>query len=106
MIFGSVCSGIEAASVAWKPLGWRASQFVQPHQHGDPFVKTTGLWLTGLPLLVPSNPVAGREQRCWKMAPGPDREKERSRTYPGIAEAMAAQWGSLPRQADLFAEAA
>ncbi len=78
-----------------KLVGRRASQFIQPHQHGDPFVKTTGLWLTGLPLLVPSNPVAGREQRCWKMAPGPDREKERSRTYPGIAAAFAAQWAPL-----------
>ena len=90
-----------------KLVGRRATQFVQPWMFGDGFVKTTGLWLTGLDPLTPTNVVAGRDQRCWRMSPGPEREKERSRTYPGIAEAMAAQWGvPAAAQADLFAEAA
>jgi len=46
-----------------------------------------------LPKLVPTNIVSGREARVHKMAPGPDRWKERSRTLPGIAAAMAEQWG-------------
>lgn len=42
---------------------------------------------------IPTNIVEGREQKCWKMAPGPDRAKKRSRTYYGIGQAMAEQWG-------------
>jgi len=80
---------------ALKLVRRRATQFVQPWWFGDGFIKTTGLWLTGLPPLTPDRIVSGREQACWKMPPGPNREKERSRTYPGIARAMAAQWGNL-----------
>lgn len=73
---------------------WRKpDQIIQPWQYGDPFVKTTCLWTKGLKKLVPFNPVDGREQACWKMPPGKNRWKERSRTYPGIAQAMADQWG-------------
>jgi len=57
--------------------------------------KATCLWLKNLPKLQPTNIVEGREQRIWKMPPGPDRWKERSRTFEGIAKAMAEQWGSL-----------
>ena len=73
---------------------WRKpDQVIQPFHHGDPFMKTTCLWLKGLPLLKPTNIVEGREQKCWKEPPGPDRWKIRSKTYPGIARAMAQQWG-------------
>ena len=59
--------------------------------HGER--KTTWLWLKGLPLLIPTDHVDGREQKVWSMPPGPEREKERSRFFPGIASAMASQWG-------------
>lgn len=72
-----------------------ADQYIQPWQFGHGETKMTGLWLVNLPLLVPTNVVDGREARVHKMAPGPNRWRERSRTYTGIAEAMADQWGSL-----------
>lgn len=74
----------------------KATQYIQPWQFGHGETKKTGLWLRGLPPLAPTNIVEGREGRVWKMPPGPDRWKERSRTYAGIAGAMAEQWGSLP----------
>ena len=70
-------------------------QIIQPWQFGHGETKATCLWLKGLPKLQPTNIVAGREPRIHKMAPGPNRGKERSRTYAGIAEAMAEQWGNL-----------
>ena len=73
----------------------KPDQIVQPWQFGHGETKATCLWLMGLPKLVPTNVVDGREQRIHKMSPGPDRWKERSRTYQGIADAMAAQWGNL-----------
>lgn len=69
------------------------SQVVHPWQFGHGEQKTTWLWLKNLPPLQPTNTVAGREQRIWKMAPGENRAHERSRTFQGIADAMAAQWG-------------
>ena len=74
----------------------KATQYIQPWQFGHGETKKTGLWLKGLPPLEPTNIVEGREGRVWRMPPGPDRWKERSRTYAGIAEAMADQWGCLP----------
>lgn len=72
---------------------WRKpDQIIQPWQFGHGETKATCLWLKGLPALVPTNIVEGREARIHRMAPGPDRAKERSRTFPGIAAAMAAQW--------------
>ena len=71
----------------------KPDQIIQPWQFGHGEVKATCLWLKGLPPLAPTNIVDGREQRVWKMPPGPDRAKERSKTYPGIAKAMAEQWG-------------
>lgn len=56
--------------------------------------KATCLWLKRLPKLVPTNIVDGREQRVFRMPPSPDRWKERSRTFEGIAEAMADQWSA------------
>jgi len=72
----------------------RPDQTVQPYQFGDPFKKGTCLWLKGLPLLVPTNDLGDGEQACWKEPPSEDRWKIRSRTYRGIALAMAEQWGS------------
>lgn len=69
-------------------------QTIQPWQFGHGEVKGTCLWLIGLPRLRPTNIVKGREPRCHREAPGPDRWKRRSRTLPGIAQAMAAQWGN------------
>ncbi len=69
------------------------SQIIQPWQFGHGEQKATCLWLYNLPDLIPTNIVEGREQRIWKMQPGEDRAKERSKTFVGIAEAFAAQWG-------------
>ena len=73
----------------------KPDQIIQPWMFGHGETKATCLWLKGLPKLVPTNVVEGREARVHRMSPGPDRWKERSRTYQGVAEAMAQQWGSL-----------
>lgn len=78
---------------------WRqADQIIQPWQFGHGETKATCLWLENLPKLVPTNVVPGRDNRIHRMAPSPERSKERSRLLPGIAEAFAQQWGSLPSQ--------
>jgi hypothetical protein len=71
------------------------AQSVQPWQFGHGEVKRTCFWLKGLPPLVPTDVVEGREARVHRMPPGPQRWAERSRFFTGIAEAMADQWGSL-----------
>ena len=71
----------------------KPDQIIQPWQFGHGEVKATCLWLKNLPKLVPTNVVEGRHPACWLASPGPDRWKIRSRTYSGIAEAMAVQWG-------------
>jgi hypothetical protein len=71
----------------------KPDQIIQPWQHGHGETKATCLWLKGLPLLMPTNVVSGRADRIHRMAPGPNRWRERSRTYQGIADAMADQWG-------------
>ena len=73
----------------------KPDQIIQPWQFGHGETKATCLWLKNLSKLVPTNIVEGRSDRIHKMPPGPDRWKERSRTYQGIANAMADQWGSL-----------
>lgn len=82
-------------------VGRKHDQTIQPYQFGDPESKRTCLWLKGLPLLVPTN-VLPRPATGWanqtpsgqnKIGPSPDRWKARSRTYVGIAKAMAEQWG-------------
>lgn len=76
----------------WSP----ADQYIQPWQFGHPETKKTGLWLHNLPPLVPTHDKPDHiEERVWRMPPGPDRQKERSRFFPGIAKAMAEQWGPL-----------
>ena len=71
----------------------KPDQIIQPWQFGHGETKATCLWLKNLTPLRPTNVVEGREARVHKMAPSPDRWKERSRTYKGIADAMAEQWG-------------
>jgi hypothetical protein len=72
-----------------------ASQQLQPWQFGHGETKATCLWLKNLAPLRPTNIVGGRTQRVHRMSPGPNRWRERSRTYQGIADAMADQWGNL-----------
>jgi len=73
---------------------WRKpDQIIQPWQFGHGETKATCLWLKGLPLLTPTNVVEGREQRIHMMSPSPKRASLRSKTYVGVAEAMAQQWG-------------
>jgi hypothetical protein len=81
---------------ALERIGQRYTQIVQPWQFGHGETKATCLWLKNLPPLIPTNIVSGREQRVHLMPPGPDRWKERSRFFPGIAAAMAEQWGNQP----------
>ena len=73
----------------------KPDQIIQPWQFGHGEVKATCLWLKGLPKLLPTKIVDGRHPRVHLASPGPDRWKERSRTLPGIADAMADQWGAL-----------
>lgn len=73
----------------------RPSQVIQPWQYGHGETKATCLWLEGLPLLMPTSVVAGRAAVVHRMPPGPDRARNRSRTYRGVAQAMADQWGGL-----------
>ncbi len=79
----------------------RPDQIIQPWMFGDGEQKATCLWLKNLPklqwhksdnLFSKKTAVSGREQRIFKIAPGPERTKLRSKTYPGIATAMATQW--------------
>ena len=74
----------------------KPDQIIQPWQFGHGETKATCLWLRGLPKLIPTNVVDGREQRVFRTPPSPDRWKTRSRTFVGIAEAMAEQWGNAP----------
>lgn len=79
------------------------AQSVQPWQFGHPETKRTCLWLDNLPPLKPTQVVEGREARVHRMPPGPNRWKERSRFFTGIAEAMADQWGDYVRMAGRIA---
>jgi hypothetical protein len=82
---------------------WRKpDQVIQPWQFGHGETKATCLWLKGLPKLQPTNIVEGREHRIHLMPPSPDRWKERSKTFSGIAEAMANQWTKHFQQQTLF----
>lgn len=85
-------------------IGRKYDQIIEPWQFwhldkpGTGEKKATCLWLHNLPSLVPTTPgETGRHQACWRMGPSPERARERSRTYLGIADAMAAQWGSPAR---------
>lgn len=104
-------------AAARRIVGRDADQFIQPWMFGHPESKRTGLWLKGLPPLVPTKNVEAQmlslprkeRDRIHYLGPGPNRWKERSRTYQGIAEAMAEQWGRkdrLEHQPSLFGAAA
>ena len=102
--------GIAFAEMLWKanierialenPIGvlstqsilGKPSQIIQPYMFGHGETKATCLWLKGLPLLIATKLVEGREGRVWKMPPSKDRAILRSKTYPGIAQAIAIQW--------------
>ena len=73
----------------------KPNQVIQPWQFGHGETKATCLWIKNLPKLAPSNIVAGRKPVVHHMPPGPDRWKNRSRTYTGIAQAFADQWGAF-----------
>lgn len=73
----------------------KPDQIIQPWMFGHGETKATCLWLKNLPKLAPTSFVEGRESRVHRASPGPDRWKERSRTLPGIAAAMALQWGGI-----------
>lgn len=70
----------------------KPDQIIQPWMFGHGEIKATCLWLKGLPPLTPTNIVSGREARIHLMPPSADRWKNRSRTFQGIADAMAQQW--------------
>jgi len=72
----------------------KPDQIIQPWQFGHGETKATCLWLKNLPPLQPTNIVEGRVNRVHRMSPSANRWKERSRTYAGIAQAMAEQWGA------------
>lgn len=78
---------------AMKYIKKKYDQIVHPWQFGHGETKSTCLWLTGLPPLIPTGIVDAREPKIHRASPGPNRWKERSRTYTGMAEAMAQQWG-------------
>lgn len=78
----------------------KPDQIIQPWQFGHGETKATCLWLKNLPKLKPTNIVEGRSDRIHKMPPSPNRWKERSRTYQGIADAMAEQWGNYIKQGE------
>lgn len=74
----------------------KPDQIIQPWQFGHAETKATCLWLKNLPLLQPTNMIPPPyKQRIYLEPPGPNRWKNRSRTYEGIAEAMAEQWSNL-----------
>jgi len=81
---------------------FKPTQIIHPWQFGHGETKATCLWLQGVPPLLHTNIVPGREQRIWKLPPTEDRATLRSKTYTGIAEAMANQWGGAVSQSILF----
>jgi hypothetical protein len=93
-----ICANCDRIAVE-NPIGIMSTvyrkpdQIIQPWQFGHGESKATCLWLKGLPFLKPTDVVEGRDQRIWRMSPGPDRAKFRSKTFPGIAKAMSEQWG-------------
>lgn len=83
-------------------IGVRKTQVIQPWMFGHGETKATHLWLKGLPKLKPTMLARGRAKRIHKMSPGKNRSKDRSKTYAGIASAMAQQWGGAVVATSLF----
>jgi hypothetical protein len=86
---------------AMERIGKKYSQRIQPYHFGDKQKKGTCLWLNALPQLMPTTPwlrppkdkeSAKAWELIWRAAPGPEQKKIRSKTFPGIAKAMATQW--------------
>jgi hypothetical protein len=93
----SVCDHVlleQPKTIMQRYIGGK-SQVIHPWQFGHGETKETWLWLHGLPQLIPTNIVEGRETKIWKMSPGPERAKLRSKTYQGIADAIADQYSNL-----------
>lgn len=88
-----LCDAVENPIGIMSTLYRKPDQIIQPWMFGHGETKSTCLWLKNLPKLKPTNIVEGREQRIWKMPPSANRNKLRSKTFPGIADAMAEQWG-------------
>lgn len=80
---------------AYALIGRKPDFYIQPWQFGHGEVKRTCFYLKGLPELMSTEIVLGRNERVHRMPPSSSRWKNRSRTYPGIADAMAVQWGSV-----------
>jgi hypothetical protein len=78
-------------------IGRKYDQIIQPYQFGEPYSKATCLWLKNLPKLKPTKIIPKKQvvHAIYKEPPSPNRWKNRSRTYRGIAEAMAEQWGKF-----------
>lgn len=99
-IWDTACEKIERVAleqpktIMQRYIGQR-SQVIHPWQFGHGETKETWLWLQNLPHLIPTNIVAGREGRIWRMPPSQRRSELRSKTYPGIGDAMAEQWGKV-----------
>lgn len=93
----SVCDNValeQPKTIMQRYLGQK-TQVIHPWQFGHGETKETWLWIKGFPNLMPTDIVEGREQRIFKMKPSVDRGKLRSKTYPGIAIAIAMQWGDF-----------
>lgn len=93
----SICDFValeQPKTIMQKYIGPR-SQSIHPWQFGHGETKETWLWLKGFEPLVPTKIVEGRENKIWKMPPSKDRGKLRSKTYPGIADAICNQWFSI-----------
>lgn len=100
----------EAAYVCMEnPVGilpFKPTQYIQPWQHGHPEQKKTGLWMHNLPPLVPTDNVyremmkrpRSERERTWYMSPSENRGHERSKTFPGIADALAKQFAAHIKQ--------
>lgn len=95
------CIAIENPVCIMSSIWRKPDQIIHPWQFGHGETKATCLWLKGLPKLIPTNEVSGREPRIHRLPPTADRWKIRSATYQGIADAMAQQWGGIA-QGDLL----
>lgn len=92
------CVALEQPKTIMQKYIGKRSQTIHPWQFGHGETKETWLWLKGLPILFSTAIVNGRENRIWKMPPSPDRQKLRSKTYIGIAKAMAEQWTNMKKK--------
>jgi len=104
-LFMAIVDACDDAAQSWaveNPIGImsriyrKPDQIIQPWQYGQGETKSTCLWLHNLPKLVPTDIVSGRVARIHRLPPSKDRWKIRSKTFQGIADAMASQWSATP----------